>query len=383
MSGSALRVLLVADYEDDPMLGSAKVAHKLRGELQAAGHQCDILFSGSIGRAPSGRQVRQLVAPMLAAGAVSRAVSRKDFDVIDAASAEGLWVAAARRLGRYGSAAVICRSNGLEHLNYQRMLDDSRAGLLPKPWTKRVWYPASRLTQVAGAARLSDRLIVLNDADRQFAVSRGWKSASRIDVVPHGVDDRFLDPASPAGPRGGGILFCGSWDLVKGTPYLCAAFDQLVESGAAARLTVLGPGVAPSTVLSSFSERSRPLVTVTGRVAEDRVIEAYRRHDLLVFPSTYEGFGLVALEAMSQGLPVVATPVGCVAGLVRDGDNGLLVPPRDSRMLAAAIRRLLDCPTERARIGAAAAASVRGMTWRRTADQTVAVYRQALEAVRQ
>jgi glycosyltransferase involved in cell wall biosynthesis len=382
ISSAALRILLVADFEDDPRLGSAKVAHKLRDELRAAGHHCDALFSDGIGRTPSNRQVRQLVAPALAMRAIRRASTSAPYDIIDAASAEGLWFGVRRRLGSAKGTALICRSNGLEHLNYRRMIEDSDAALLSKPLTRRIWYPASRLSQVAAAARVADRLLVLNEADRRFAVGRKWQPNSRVDVIPHGVSDRFLSAAGAVPSRGAGMLFCGAWDLVKGTPYLVAALNQLAREGKPVRLTVLGPGLTADRVIETFSPAAKPFVTVIDRVPEDQVIAEYRRHDALVFPSTYEGFGLVALEAMSQGLPVIATPVGCIPDLVRDQENGLIVPRRDSAALAAAIARLANAPGERTRLGTCAAATVAEMSWRRTAERTVDVYRRALAQVR-
>ncbi|HET7189598.1 MAG TPA: glycosyltransferase family 4 protein [Gemmatimonadaceae bacterium] len=378
MTARPLRILLVGDYADDARLGSGKVAHKLRDELIAAGHECTALFADDIGGAPSGRQVRQLVSPLLAARAIRAALARVPYDVIDAASAEGLWFGLEKRLGGWRAIAYVCRSNGIEHLNYRRMLDDSTAGLADKPLVRRLWYPVSRLTQVAAAARLADRLIVLNDTDRRFALERGWQPAARIDVVPHGVSERFLHPPSSAAPRGAGALFCGAWDRVKGVPYLVQAFDRLAADGRPVPLTILGPGLGAADVMQSIPDRLRPAVTVIERVSEERVIEEYRRHDVLVFPSTYEGFGLVVLEAMSQGLPVVATAVGCATDLIRDGENGVIVPSRDANALAIAIRRVMDAPAKRDRIGANAAATVASMTWRRTAERTVDVYRAAL-----
>ncbi len=114
------------------------------------------------------------------------------YDIVDASSAEGLWFGIQKRAGRFRQTAYICRTHGLEHLNYQRMLDDARNGLTSKPWTRRIWYPASRLSQVAAAARLSDRFIVLNAVDRDFARERRWLPPDRIDLIPHGVSDRFL-----------------------------------------------------------------------------------------------------------------------------------------------------------------------------------------------
>ena len=375
MTDQSLRILLIADYDDDPRLGSAKVTHKLREELVEAGHRVDVLLAPALGSRPAGRQLRQLVAPILATRAVSREASAA-YDVIDAASAEGLWLAARRRGSR---PAVVSRSNGLEHLNYARMLGDARAGLIRKPWHRRIWYPLSRLSQVSAAARRADRLLVLNEADRQYAVARGWKSADRVDVVPHGVSARFLcgEPADPgASPA---MLFCGTWDLVKGIADLTRACDLLAREGRMPPLTVLGPGVPAAVVLAAFSDRARPQVTVRERVAESEVMAEYRSHGTLLFTSTYEGFGLVALEAMSQGLAVVATPVGCIPDIMRPDATGVVVPSRDPAALAAAIARLAASPEERRRLGRGAAAAVRHMTWRRTAERTVEVYRRALE----
>ena len=380
MTPRPLRILMVGDYEDDPRLGSAKVPHKLREEFRAAGHECDALFTGDLGSRPRGRHLRQLAGPILAARAIGRALALRSYDVVDVASAEGVWFGAARRLGQRPGTVFICRSNGLEHRNYSRMLDDSRAGLTSKPWPRRIWYPVSRLSQVAGAARAADRLIVLTESDRQFAIDRRWQPRDRVHVVPHGVSGRFLAVASPSATRGGGALFCGSWDHMKGIHYLVEAFNSLAASGRPIPLTVLGPGHLPQHVLAAFSEAARPHIRVLSRVAEKQVIDEYSRHDVLVFPSTYEGFGLVVLEAMSQGLPVIAGPVGCAADLICDGKTGVIIPPRNSAALAEAVTRLMDAPAERARLGRNGAARVSAMSWRRTAEQTVDVYSAALAA---
>lgn len=373
-----LRILLAGDYPDDPRLGSAKVFAKLQREFRAMGHQCDTITAADLGGRPAGRQLRQLVAPVLAARAIRRRMRQSPVDVIDAASAEVLWVALARRAGAIRPACV-CRSNGLEHLNYSRMLDDARAGLTTKAWWRRVWYPASRLSQVAAAARASDRLLLLTDIDRAFAIVRGWKRAERIDVVPHGVDQTYLgDRAVLHATRGSGLLFCATWDHMKGIRYLVDAFALVHEHGRTPRLTVLGPGVSEMDVLHAFPERLRSFVRVVPRAPEAEVMAAYRCHDALVWTSTYEGFGLGVLEAMSQGLPVVATPVGVAATIVRNGETGLRVPVRDAAATAAAIERLLDDPSLSRRLAAAAFDAVQPFTWRRTAKETIGVYRRAL-----
>jgi glycosyltransferase involved in cell wall biosynthesis len=376
---SRLSILLAGDYPPDATLGSSKVFYKLAEEFRALGHCCDVVFGDEIA-GPRHRQVRQVVSPWTAAAAIARRMDRTRYDILDVSSAEGLWIGLRKKMGGYKRTALICRSNGLEHLNYRRMLDDHEAGLTRKGWTRRLWYPLSRLSQVAAAARVADRLLLLNDGDRRYALDRGWQPDDRIDVVPHGVSSRFLEADPRADQRGEGLLFCGSWDNTKGVPYLVRAFQQLHERGRTMRLTVLGPGVADDVVLNAFAESVRPFVRVIARVPEEQVVALYRTHDVLLWLPTYEGFGLVLLEAMSQELPAVATPVGCAASLVCDGRNALLVPPRDPDAAAAAVERLMEDRALRAAIGDAAKRTVAGMTWSATARMTLDVYARALGA---
>jgi glycosyltransferase involved in cell wall biosynthesis len=376
-----MRILLVGDYPSDATLGSTKVFVKLQEEFRAAGHDCDVLLDADIGVAPRNGYVRQACGPVLALRAVRRAFrDRGAYDIVDVASAEGLWVAVwAHHVLKGTRTAVISRSNGLEHLNYQRMLDDHDEGLLHKPWTRRIYHPLVRLSQVAGAARTADRLLLLNDRDRTFALERRWKPDAGIDVVAHGVSDVWLAGAPAAGqPRGRGILFCGSWASMKGVSHLTNAYERMVARGCEVPLTILGGGFPADVILSSFGARARERITVIDRAPEHVVMDAYRRHDVLAWPSTYEGFGMVLLEAMSQRLPVVATPAGCAASLVIDGVTGLRVPPRSPDALADALTRMLGDACLRTRLAGAALDRVAGMTWARTAAQTLAVYERAL-----
>jgi glycosyltransferase involved in cell wall biosynthesis len=376
-----VRILLVGDYPADARLGSTKVLVKLQEEFRALGHSCDLMLSDEIGPHPRAFHLRQALGPVAAWSAVRRAFKKNGpYDVIDVASAEGLWLASVGRHSVNG-ATVISRSNGLEHLNYRRMLDDADAGLASKGWTRRWFHPAVRLTQVAATARAADRLLVLNDGDREFAVARHWKPEDEIDVVPHGVSRRYFEnPPSPSAPRGRGILFCGSWTPVKGVTYLADAFGRLVRAGRRVNLTILGGAVAPEIIQSAFPVDARALLTIVDRLPEDAVMAAYREHDVLAWPSTYEGFGMVIVEAMSQRLPVVATPAGCAASLIRHERTGLSVPSRDPAALATALERMLSDRGLASDCAEVAFGQVRGMTWTRTAERTLEVYRKAISA---
>ena len=377
-----LSIVLAGDYPKDARLGSAKVAAKLCEEFRALGHTCDVLGSSDIGERPRWRQVRQVIAPWMAARAIVQKTDRR-CDVIDVASAEGLFIGLFDLLPDRDRPAYICRSHGLEHLNYARMLDDDQAGLRSKSWVRRLWYPATRLSQVAAAARLADAMIVLNEVDRRYAIDRGWQPSDAVTIVPHGVSSRFVaDAPSADAPRGAGLLFCGTWDLMKGVSYLAAAINQLHARGNQVRLTVLGPGMPADVVHAAFDPPVRPFLSVIDRAPEDRVMEEYRRHDALLFTSTYEGFGLVVIEAMSQRLPVIATPQGCAATLVRAGDTGAVIAARDSAALASAVEHFYQHRDDARRMAERARDQIQTMTWRATAERTIRVYQDALARVR-
>jgi len=109
---------------------------------------------------------------------------------------------------------------------------------------------------------------------------------------------------------------------------------------------------------------------------------AFASADALVFPSTNETFGLVALEAMACGLPVVASQTGGLVDVLQDGANGLAFDPADPHSLAERVRRLQAAPELRARLGAGALAHARGRDWRATMDQLIDYYELAMRVWR-
>lgn len=369
----ALKILLVGDYPADPTQGSAKVYDKLAHSLSARGHQVRVLRRPDLGLWPRGRYGRELCGPWLVWRALHQQFQQQDWDVVDVASAEG-WI-----WGKWKSAGIlVSRSHGWEHLNYARVLSDARAGLRRKAWWQRWWYPLIRMKPVEWAARGADGLIVLNPGDADFAITRGWQAPDRVRIIPHGVDRNFLEILPDWSSRDGDIMFCGSWDSVKGVESVVGAFVKLADEDPSRHLTVVGADDC-DTVLGRFPARIRSQVTVRLRCSEEEVRAEYRRHRIFVFASTYEGFGLTLVEAMSQGMAVVATPVGAASTLVQDGLTGLSIPLRNATALAEAWRRLGAEPGLAERLGLAARDRVVGLTWDRTAQQTESFYQELLD----
>ena len=109
----------------------------------------------------------------------------------------------------------------------------------------------------------------------------------------------------------------------------------------------------------------------------------YSAAEALLMPSDYESFGMVALEAMTSGTPVIASGVGGLQYLVREGETGFLIPVRDAEALAQRVRDLLHAPSERDRMGANAAELARKYDWPIIADRLIAVLADAMLLRRQ
>ena len=173
--------------------------------------------------------------------------------------------------------------------------------------------------------------------------------------VPLGVDDKFFHPAKrpvdlaeeySLGAEDKAALFVGSLDRAhyfKGIDVLLKAWIEVLRSCPRAKLIIIGEG----DLRPIYAARARHLgltesVCFVGRISEDELPKYYQLSDLLVLPSTdrSEAFGLVCLEAMASGRPVVASRLPGVLSVVRHGETGLLVPPSDADSLARSITNL-------------------------------------------
>jgi glycosyltransferase involved in cell wall biosynthesis len=176
---------------------------------------------------------------------------------------------------------------------------------------------------------------------------------SKVHVAPMPLDSQAFggEPPPYEARDRDHILFVGRLSVQKGAADLLAALAELAPMRPALRLTIIGDG--PEREL--LEERARKLriaerVTFRGRLDTGDVARAYRAASVLAVPSTVgvagerEGFGLVAVEAMLAGLPVVATSTGGLVDIVRNGDTGILVEPAKHEALAKALARVLSHP---------------------------------------
>ena len=245
--------------------------------------------------------------------------------------------------------------------------------------SKARWYAFTKM-QTRVASRMS-RVITVSKNSFEDIHTDHQVPRERMHVVPVGVDQELFRPLDHVARIPGRLITTASADVtMKGLKYLLEALAKL-RTEREVSLVVIGRkkegGVSARTIeelgLGDCVE------FVTG-VPEERIIELYSEAEVAVVPSLYEGFSLPAIEAMSCGVPLVATTGGALPEVVgADNETALLVPPGDSEALAARIATALDDAELRARIGAAGRQRVIDRwTWRHTAVGTVEHYRALL-----
>jgi glycosyltransferase involved in cell wall biosynthesis len=135
----------------------------------------------------------------------------------------------------------------------------------------------------------------------------------------------------------------GRIEKVKGIHYLIMAMKIVLDKYPMARLEIIGDGSAlPELIILSEKTKISNSVFFFGKLTDP--IPNYKRMDVFVLPSLLEGFGLVLLEAMASGLPVIATNVDGIREVIVDGESGILVPPKNPRAIAKAILRIIESP---------------------------------------
>lgn len=286
----------------------------------------------------------------------------------------------ARRLEKTGAAGVYCYEDGaLEAFQAGKRLGaaclydlpigywraahrilSEEAGRRPE-WAATMpglGDPPEKLERKDSELRLADRIFVASSFTKKTLGECPFPIADAC-VVPYGADD--VVRGERPHPRGHGgklrVLFVGSLGQRKGIADLFEAVSML---GPAIELTLVGRKAGgPCPALDAELSRHRWIPSLP----RERILAEMRAHDVLVFPSLFEGFGLVVVEALSQGLPVVGTPHTCAPDILSEGIDGFVVPIRDPQAIAGKLECLRADPVLLAEMKNAAAQKARLLPW--------------------
>ena len=255
--------------------------------------------------------------------------------------------------------------------------------------------PAERLAAEVRIAAAADRIVASNLVERAGLVWHVQADPARVAVIPCGVDVELFRPrpAAPARARLGVdaehvLLFVGRLTPIKGLETLLRALAVLRSDGLASarlRLLVVGgtkgePGDSAHLRRLAQDLGVASWVDFRGPQPQDALPDYYAAADLCLMPSRYESFGMVALEAMASGVPVIASRAGGLTVTVQDGVTGRLVPEGDVAALALAVKGLLADDASRQALGARSVGWARRFTWPAVGRSIAELYAELLPA---
>jgi D-inositol-3-phosphate glycosyltransferase len=248
--------------------------------------------------------------------------------------------------------------------------------------------PPGRL-EIEKAVIEGAKRIIATCSDEVFELLRLGADRRRISVVPCGVDTGRFRPDGPSEPRTGSRVICAGRIVArKGVDDAVRAIAEIPE------VQLIIAGGPPRDRLEDDPEARRlteliaalgvgERVDMRGGIGREDVAALMRSADAAVCAPWYEPFGIVPLEAMACGVPVVASTVGGLIDTVVDGETGIHIPPRRPDRIASALRMLLSDASLRRRLGQAGVRRARSRyTWDHVAEGTLAAYERALRARR-
>ncbi len=240
----------------------------------------------------------------------------------------------------------------------------------------------------------ADRIVVATEAEKAQLQWLYKGDVRKMVIIPPGVDvSRFYPIPRDESREFVGlpadrcmVLFVGRIEPLKGIDTLIRAMACLKSQSIdrPVYLVIIGgePDVPPDQMTGEMARLQQlcdelcigQMVVFLGKRAQDTLPYYYSAADVVVMPSSYESFGMVALEAMACGTPVIASQVGGLAFLVRHGETGFLIPEGDHVALCEALTRLLNDSTLRARLGKRAQEYAQHYCWERIANRMIHLY---------
>ena len=237
----------------------------------------------------------------------------------------------------------------------------------------------------------ADRIIAATPRDRQQMIDLYDAPRNKITIVSPGVDLALFHPHPIQDTKqyfknDHTVLFVGRLDPIKGIDTWFRAMKLVVEEDPSLRgrlcVCLIGGDVDEDEPDEEFARLNglkdelgiADVVAFLGKRSQESLPFYYASADVVVMPSRYESFGMVALEAMACGTPVVASDVGGLSFIVRNGETGFLVPEGDARAMAECLSCILHDPDLRARLGKRGVEVARAYAWPRIADQIEARY---------
>lgn len=307
-----------------------------------------------------------LLFPLIAALKILYADIKHHYDFIIISSGDGfLYALFAKLITHKRKPVIIMRSHGYEIL-YKREYEAERRIVKKSYFTSRekIFLYGFRLFQVRLFSHLCAGILSLTNGEKKHLEKLYPKK--KIFVVPIGMEPLFLSQTEASRDRD--VLFVGGWNILKGRVYLVDIITRLEKAIENLTVSIIGTRLCEDDVLVDFPEEMKSRIRVLRFLPREMLRREYLSHKIFLFPSLFEGYGNVILEAMASGMAVVVSKGLGAAEIIKNGYNGFLVEKRDVDGFVKTITAILKDAAFKSEIGRNAQKTVSHMTWDKAAD---------------
>lgn len=370
-----LRIGLTVHHPLDLNAGAAGTTMRLGTALEGLGHEVSIVAFDSM---PLSRRPisDQFVFPLYVAHDVGRSLRLGDLDVVVASTGD-LWSLRKQAISR-SRAAVITRSHGLEHLGHLARVAASQQGELALRRRYFLYHGGLRLHQVARSLRIADAVIFLNDHERTWAIDHLGVTPDRAVTGRNGLADELVglpEPVPPPPGGGIGIAVMGGFSFRKGSATAAAVLTRFLADHHDSHAKWYG--AEPEVVRGALRPEVRDRVEIVREYQVPDLPLLLRDLQVLLFPSRFEGFGNVVIEAMACGLAPVASDIPGPRDIVT-ADAGVLVPPGDTEGFVSSLSCLYADRLTLQALRQGAYHRGQEYSWQSVAGEQVDIYRRVL-----
>lgn len=295
-------------------------------------------------------------------------IRQKDFDIIDACTGD-TWLFGT--LNRKRNQKIVIRSSGLEHMDYEsRIAAGYKASL-----KSRIIWGYLNLKLVQQSLMSADHIFALTTQEKEYIEKRFKVPGHRISIAYHALPKYFLNLKSRSACDNFRVLYVGLWNERKGVQYLTEALEMLVKTNLDFSVTLAGVKVEESLIRATLSDSLNAKTSIITSILHTDLPDLYLTHSVFVFPSRYEGFGKVIMEAMASGIPIITSSTGIAHELIHHHINGLKIPSCDSKSIYNSLIWVSQNPEKAVIYGKRAREAVEAINFDSIYKQRINIYK--------
>lgn len=382
-----MKILLTIHHELDPNLGAPGVTWRLGQEYLKLGHEVTYFSFDDLPKLVKGI-AKSVFFPEFTAAKINSLIKNKRVDAIDASTGDAWFWAKFykgrdknRRNRNSGQPILATRSHGLEQVVHQQLLEEAKLGNTKLSWKYPIYHGGFRLWEVAQSLALADLALLLNNYDLEYAVQNLGLSPERAFVVKNGILDLLLGLPQPTVSNTSTVRIAhiGSYIARKGIHYSVPALNAILQRFPEVEVSFLGSIATKDVIMQDFDPSLANRIQVIPRYSNADLPSLLSGHEIHLFPSLSEGFGLAVVEAMACGLAPIVTAIPGPTAIVTDDFDAVLIPPRDQLAIEEAIAELITNQDKRDRLRNNAYHTAQQYSWEAIAKYNLSLYEKFMD----